>query len=195
MDHISSLRPDPRNARKRTERSAGMIAKSLEKFGAARSIVIDETGQILAGHGTIEAAAQVGIENLLVVPADGNTIVAVQRSDLTPEQKAQYAIADNRASDLSDWDADVLQALAAEHDLSDWWSADELAELADADPGPAGPEDDESLSITITLDETELLLWQQAKDQLGLTRDKTAFLRIVEHFLAQRDDAGSESER
>ena len=187
MNHISALRPDPRNARKRTERSAGMIARSLERFGAARSIVIDETGQILAGHGTIEAAAQVGIENLLVVPADGNTIVAVQRSDLTPEQKAQYAIADNRASDLSEWDAEVLQGLAEDHDLSDWWAADELADLADADPGPAGPEDDDGMSITIALDETEALLWQQAKDRIGHGRDKTAFLRIVEVFLAGAD--------
>jgi 16S rRNA G966 N2-methylase RsmD len=106
-----------------------MIAKSLEKFGAARSVVIDENGQLLAGHGTIEAAAQVGIENVLVVPADGNTVVAVQRSNLTPEQKVQYALADNRSSDLSEWDAEVLSELADEHDLQDWFQQDELDDI------------------------------------------------------------------
>ena len=131
--HISALRPDPRNARKRTERSAGLIARSLEQFGAARSIVIDENGQILAGHGTIEAAAQVGIEDLLIVPANGRQIVAVQRTDLTPEQKTQYALADNRASDLSDWDADVLADLANDHDLSQWFRDDELAAIISPD--------------------------------------------------------------
>jgi DNA modification methylase len=129
ITRISDLTPDRRNARKRTERSAGMIAKSLEKFGAARSVVIDENGQLLAGHGTIEAAAQVGIENVLVVPADGNTVVAVQRSNLTPEQKVQYALADNRSSDLSEWDAEVLSELADEHDLQDWFQQDELDDI------------------------------------------------------------------
>jgi 16S rRNA G966 N2-methylase RsmD len=129
ITRISDLTPDRRNARKRTERSAGMIAKSLEKFGAARSVVIDENGQLLAGHGTIEAAAQVGIENVLVVPADGNTVVAVQRSNLTPDQKVQYALADNRSSDLSEWDAEVLSELADEHDLQDWFQQDELDDI------------------------------------------------------------------
>ncbi len=129
MATLKDLKPDPRNARKRTERSAGLIARSLEQFGAARSIVIDENGQILAGHGTVEAAAQVGIEDVLVVPADGRTIVAVQRTDLSAEQKVQYAIADNRASDLSDWDADMLQELSTDHDLSNWFNEDELAAI------------------------------------------------------------------
>jgi ParB-like chromosome segregation protein Spo0J len=108
------LRPDLKNARKRTERSYGLIKNSLEEFGAARSIVIDETGTVLAGNGTVEAAADAGIERVLVVPADGNTLVAVQRTDLSDRQKRRYAIADNRASDLSEWDASTLSELVEE---------------------------------------------------------------------------------
>lgn len=111
---LGSLRPDPKNARKRTERSAALIEGSLSEFGAARSIVIDEDGRILAGNGTVEAAASIGIEQVLVVPADGNTLVAVQRTDLNERQKRRYAIADNRSSDLSEWDAVNLADLVAE---------------------------------------------------------------------------------
>lgn len=112
--HLASLRPDPQNARKRTERSSALIEGSLSEFGAARSIVIDEEGKVLAGNGTVEAAASIGIEQVLIVPADGNTLVAVQRTDLDERQKRRYAIADNRASDLSEWDAITLADLIAD---------------------------------------------------------------------------------
>lgn len=129
---LRELRPDPRNARKRTERSAAMIEGSLAEFGAARSIVIDEAGTVLAGNGTIEAAASMGIERVLVVPADGNTLVAVQRTDFTERQKARYAIADNRASDLSDWDAAALADLINDDpdlNLNSYFTDSELDEL------------------------------------------------------------------
>ena len=126
---VSKLIPDPNNARKRTPLSASVIRKSLEQFGAARSIVIDENDVIRAGNGTYEEAGQLGIEKVLVVEADGNTIVAVKRKGLTEEQWKQYAIADNTASDFSTWDFDVLNDLASEVDLSDFFPDDKLNEL------------------------------------------------------------------
>lgn len=129
---LSHARPDSQNARRRTERSAALIERSLSEFGAARSIVIDETGTVLAGNGTLEAAAAIGIDQLLVVPADGNTLVAVQRTDLTARQKKRYAIADNRASDLSEWDAATLAMLQEEDPdlhLDSFWTDTELDQL------------------------------------------------------------------
>lgn len=129
---LSQLRPDPSNARRRTERSATQIENSLSEFGAARSIVIDEAGTVLAGNGTLEAAASIGIERVLVVPADGNTLVAVQRTDLDERQKVRYAIADNRASDLSEWDAATLASLQEEDPdlhLDSFWTEAELDQL------------------------------------------------------------------
>lgn len=129
---LSHVRPDSQNARRRTERSASLIENSLSEFGAARSIVIDEAGNVLAGNGTLEAAASIGIDQVLVVPADGNTLVAVQRTDLTARQKVRYAIADNRASDLSEWDASTL-AMLQEQDpdlhLDSFWTDAELDHL------------------------------------------------------------------
>lgn len=129
---LAQLRPDSSNARRRTERSATQIENSLSEFGAARSIVIDEAGTVLAGNGTLEAAASIGIERVLVVPADGNTLVAVQRTDLDERQKVRYAIADNRASDLSEWDAATLASLQEEDPdlhLDSFWTEAELDQL------------------------------------------------------------------
>ncbi len=61
---IADLKPDPKNARKHGERNIGMLERSLEQYGSARSIVVDENGQIIAGHGVVEAAANVGIERV-----------------------------------------------------------------------------------------------------------------------------------
>lgn len=142
---IADLTPDPRNARAHTPRNVGMIEQALGEVGAARSIVIDEHGVVLAGNATIEAAAQAGIERVQVVDADGDTIIAVRRSGLTPEQKTRLALYDNRTAELADWDAGVLAALAQETDLSQLFRDDELAALLAQealDIGGAGDEFD-----------------------------------------------------
>jgi hypothetical protein len=114
ITHIGQLTQQVRNARKHTPRNIGMIANALQEVGASRSIVIDETGEILAGNGTFEAAAQAGIEKVMVVDADGDTIVAVRRKGLSPIQKVRLALYDNRSAELATWDTAELAALEDE---------------------------------------------------------------------------------
>tara|TARA_B100000700_G_scaffold71567_1_gene79674 strand:- start:179 stop:1342 length:1164 start_codon:yes stop_codon:yes gene_type:complete len=129
LTSIQDLKSDHKNARKRTDRSASLIKESLEKFGAARSIVIDEENRILAGNGTIEGAKAAGIKNLRVIETDGKEIIAVKRTGLTEEDKVGLALADNRTSDLSEWDAEMLKQLSEEQDLEPWFDEGDLAEL------------------------------------------------------------------
>ena len=102
--HLKDLTPDPENRRRRTPRNLGMIVDALHQVGAARSIVIDEDGQILAGNGVVDAAAEAGLHRVRVVDADGETLVAVRRRGLTRAQKRQLAIYDNRSAELATWD-------------------------------------------------------------------------------------------
>jgi DNA modification methylase len=149
MASIDTLKPDPRNARKRTERSATLIGESLKRYGAARSIVIDEDDRILAGNGTVEQARAAGITNVRIVETDGDEIIAVRRKGLTDQDKIGLAIADNRTSDLSQWDAEMLRQLDAEYDLTPWFFEDEIpveeilppAGLTDPDDVPDVPEE------------------------------------------------------
>ena len=129
MASINDLQNDPKNARKRTDRSAKLIKQSLEQYGAARSIVIDENNRILAGNGTIAGAKAAGIKNLKIIEADGDEIIAVKRSNLTEDQKVGLAIADNRTGDLSEWDIDMLEQLSKEHDLNDFFDKKELDDI------------------------------------------------------------------
>jgi DNA modification methylase len=150
---IKDLKSDHKNARRRTDRSASLIAESLKRYGAARSIVIDEDGRILAGNGTVEGAKKAGIDKIRIIEAEGDELIAVRRAGLSEDEKVGLALADNRTSDLSDWDKDMLQQLSEEHDIAPWFDADDLAEilgtveqlpaegLTDADDVPEAPEE------------------------------------------------------
>ena len=129
MTSINDLQNDHKNARKRTDRSSKLIKESLQKFGAARSIVIDENNRILAGNGTIAGAKAAGIKNLKVIETDCKEIIAVKRTGLSEDEKVGLALADNRSSDLSEWDLDMLEELSQEHDLNPWFDNDDLKEL------------------------------------------------------------------
>lgn len=125
---LSDLTPDPRNARVHDKRSVEMIESGMGRVGAARSIVIDEDGVILAGNATVEAATRAGIERVIVVDVDGDALVAVRRTGLTDSQKVDLALLDNRTSELSGWSAEELAAIAGdgEVDLSLFWDQHEL---------------------------------------------------------------------
>jgi DNA modification methylase len=126
---INSLLSDHKNARRRTDRSAELIKESLQRYGAARSIVIDEDNRILAGNGTIEGAKAAGIKNVRIIETDGTEVIAIKRSGLSEDEKVGLALADNRTADLSEWDQAMLHRLSEEHDLSPWFEQSDLDEL------------------------------------------------------------------
>jgi hypothetical protein len=55
---LRHLKPDPQNARKHTPRNIAIVVDALQEVGAARSIVIDEKGVVLAGNAMVKAAGQ-----------------------------------------------------------------------------------------------------------------------------------------
>ena len=153
MASINDLKSDHKNARRRTDRSSDLIKESLQRYGAARSIVIDEENRILAGNGTIDGAKAAGINRIRIIESEGDEVIAVRRTGLTEEQKVGLALADNRTSDLSEWDLEMLHRLSEEHELDPWFNQDDLDELlnvvevdpiegnTDPDAAPDAPEE------------------------------------------------------
>ena len=107
---ISELSLDPKNARKHSQRNLDAIANSLKKFGQRKPIVVHR-GVVLAGNGTLEAAKSLGWTMISVteVPDDWDMDTA----------KA-YALADNRSSELAEWDDSVLASQLLELDEMGW---------------------------------------------------------------------------
>jgi DNA modification methylase len=122
---IAQLILDGKNANKGTKRGRQLLGKSLEKYGAARSVVVDRNNRVIAGNKTVEAA---GMKSISVIETDGSSLVAVQRSDLdlTRGKKArELAIADNRVGEIDlEWNLEVLASLDV--DLKQFWNESEL---------------------------------------------------------------------
>ena len=143
MSSLADLKPDQNNARKHNPRNIGMVANSLREVGAARSGVIDEHGNILAGNGTYEALSEAGIEKVKIVQADGNEWVVVQRTGLSEQQKLKLALYDNRSAELAEWDKEVLADIDPAI-MESMFSTDELEDLL-GDVGGGELEDEDSV--------------------------------------------------
>ncbi len=122
---ISDLIPDSKNFNTGTQYGQHLIEESLRKFGAGRSILLDRNNNIIAGNKTIENAAAIGMENVVVVETTGDQIVAVKRTDidLDTRQGREMALADNAtaAANLR-WDEEALKRACEEYELApkDW---------------------------------------------------------------------------
>jgi hypothetical protein len=95
---INELKPYENNARLHSEEQIEKIINSINEFGFIAPVIIDENNMILVGHGRTEAAKRAGIEK---VPYRRIT-------HLTDEQKRAYILADNKLSDMGDWNMELL---------------------------------------------------------------------------------------
>lgn len=79
MSDIKDLKFDDKNFNKHTEFGMGLLEKSLNKFGAGRSILVDKDNNIIAGNGIVEAAANAGLTKTKVVETTGDELVVQDR--------------------------------------------------------------------------------------------------------------------
>jgi DNA modification methylase len=95
---LGQLKPYPNNARTHSPGQIKQIARSIERFGFVNPILVDATGQIIAGHGRCEAAKRLGLKSVPVVRIE----------HLSPAEIRAYALADNRLAEKAGWDQEIL---------------------------------------------------------------------------------------
>lgn len=106
---VSSLKFDGRNARKHDKKNLKAIKDSLTKFGLQKPIVVTKDNVVIAGNGTLAAAKELGWDT-----------IDISRSQLTKDEALAYAIVDNRTTDLSVFDNDILADVLTELDGLEW---------------------------------------------------------------------------
>ena len=111
---VGRLKPYERNARTHSPEQVTQIAASLAEFGFTNPILVDSADGIIAGHGRLEAAKELGLAEVPVIVLD----------HLSDAQRRAYILADNKLAELSGWDVDLL--------------AGELLAIAEADEDLAG---------------------------------------------------------
>src|ERR1700721_1683445 len=95
---LSSLRPNPRNARTHSKAQLRLIQKSIQAFGQIKPVIADDQNTILAGHGFVEAAKGLGL----------STVAVLRFDHLTQAQKRAYLIADNKIAAEAGWNRELL---------------------------------------------------------------------------------------
>lgn len=106
---VAVLKAWPRNARLHTTEQVKQLAQSIRRFGFTHPVLIDEDDRILAGHGRVRAARQLGLTEVPCLRID----------HLSPAEKRAYVLADNKLALNAEWDQKLL--------------AEELRELIDDD--------------------------------------------------------------
>src|SRR5437660_1203111 len=96
---ISDLKPNPRNARLHSKKQLHQIGASIDEFGFNVPVLIDRGNVIIAGHGRVEAARNLGME----------TVPVLRIEHLTVALKRAFALADNKIALNSNWDQEILQ--------------------------------------------------------------------------------------
>lgn len=111
---VERVMPYAKNAKSHPPAQVALLAQSIEEHGWTQPLVVRSDGDLVAGHGRLEAAKMLGRSQVPVVVRD----------DLTPEQARALRISDNKLAELGQWDHALL--------------AGELADLRELDVDTTG---------------------------------------------------------
>jgi len=184
---IDRLKPYEMNAKRH---KIAWIAKSIEQFDFDQPIVIDAAGNIIKGHGRLEAAKKLGME----------TVPVIVRTDLTEKQVRLSRIADNRAAQGAGFDEKKmsfeLDALKLEFDkkvLGNLGFNDAFLrkigqdsfkfdfEEVDEDQSDDVIEQKQTkIALSIVIDTDVNDIWENFKKKHGKKTDTSAFIKLLE---------------
>lgn len=137
---LDALSPYPSNARSHSAKQIRQIARSIKEFGFTNPVLIDESQEIIAGHGRLQAAKLLDLKKIPTICLAG----------LSSAQKRMLRLADNKIAENAGWNMDLLTIeldalLSLDTDLDIEFTGFEMGEidvlLADGDGTEEDPAD------------------------------------------------------
>lgn len=98
LSPVRALRPYARNARTHSRKQVSQIADSIRRFGFTNPVLVSDDNEIVAGHGRVLAARQIGMTEVPVL----------RLSHLSVEERRAYVLADNKLALNAGWDQELL---------------------------------------------------------------------------------------
>jgi len=86
------------NAKKHPQEQIDLLERSIKEYGFINPCLIDKDYKVIAGHGRIAAAKQIGMDKVPCLFVEG----------LTEAQYKAYVLADNRLTELGEWNMDLV---------------------------------------------------------------------------------------
>jgi ParB-like chromosome segregation protein Spo0J len=96
---VDDLLPYENNARTHSDDQIALLARMIQEYGWTNPVLIDRDRGIIAGHGRVLAARQLGM----------HSVPTIQLRHLTDKQRRAYVIADNQSALQAGWDRDLLR--------------------------------------------------------------------------------------
>lgn len=96
--HLAELTPDPQNPRNHKVRQINALVRSIKALGFNIPLAVDASGKILCGHARYLAAKKLGMTEVPVIRLD----------HLSEQQARAFMLADNKLSEMSDWNKGLL---------------------------------------------------------------------------------------
>lgn len=133
---LDQLKPYKKNARTHSTEQVKQLAASIVEFGFTNPILATADGDMIAGHGRLEAARELGLKKVPVLILE----------HLSEAQRKAYVIADNQLALNASWDKDLLQEEVMSLNLLDFnldllgFNEVDLSQMLD----PEGIDNDES---------------------------------------------------
>lgn len=148
----SKLKLYERNAMNHSDDQVSQLAASITAFGWTNPVLIDDAGEVIAGHGRLAAAELLDIDDIPTITLTG----------LTEDQKRAYRLADNKLPANARWDDVLLKSEL--HDLS----------TGDFDLSLIGFDDDE---LNALLGEVQPIDFEKSEDSGGIDINYLSFAR------------------
>jgi hypothetical protein len=128
---IDSVHPHPGNPRRGAVEE---IVESLTEFGQTKPLLLDPDGTIIAGHHILKAARELGWTHVAAIPNDFGSAA----------EASAYLLADNRLSDLGEYERAVLVEMLSEVEKAGAWKGtgyqpDDLAHMRALEERAAAP--------------------------------------------------------
>lgn len=164
---IDELIPYEKNPRK-NDKAVEYVMNSIREFGFKVPIVIDKNNVIIAGHTRLKAGKKLGMKEMPCIIAD----------DLTDEQVKAFRLADNKVSEMSEWNNDLLNEELEELlniiDMNDFGFAVQIEDIDGEEEGKEkiANELGEANNYVVLEFKTELE-WERAINLLKLERVQT----------------------
>ena len=167
---LSELKEYENNPRLINDEAIERVAASIKEFGFKVPIIVDEDNVIIAGHTRKLAAQSVGMDEVPVIIAD----------DLTEEQIKAFRLADNKVSEFSEWDFELLYSEMETLDIDmDLFGFDE--ELPDIDIDDVFQEEPEAPKVN-------KLKWNGGEIEINASDDQTLTDKLTDYKSHERRD-------
>lgn len=146
------LKPYEKNARVHSADQIEKLATSIREYGFANPILVDKDYGVIAGHGRLEAAKKLRLDQVPIIILDY----------LSDKQKRALILADNRIAEDARWDFGVLKDELGdledlELDLSDMGFTDAELDslLSEIDEPPATAKPQIPAGVTVSAEQLE----------------------------------------